>query len=650
MINNTLENAIAHDVASEGSAVAEIMDGNLQSSDATDACKLLLMSSLATVPNAVLGLSIPELVAYLCEPGRDLARLKNDVLEKLATAAWYLHSTRDGKLFFKNVENLNAKLETLVKGYLPEQAIKELRARLKALFEPANGWCYQEVQVLPAVDEIETSPDKVRLIITEPYAGTGLRTELQAFYDQNTWQNRMAFLTGAKDTYDQLIDVGKRLKAMEHILTDLHAEKLTAKDPRMIQANDLKDRVWQNFHSAVRETFTILWYPAASSLVQAEFLMKFEGNNYSGESQILELLREKMKFTDDVTGDTFRKKCEQRLFTQQVMPWKEIRRRAATNTKWQWHLPEALDRLKEECIHRDVWREDGGFVDKGPFPQPATDVSIREQSRDDEAGEAVLRVTPVHGDAVYWEVGSAATTASASLEGQTFKTDTLRVSFLAVDSTGTHETGSPVEWQNRITLKYRIFGAANDKQMELRAAPSAAIRYTTEGSDPKVSGAAYDDPFMIPKGCTVVLACAEKGGIFSDVEHIPVPKEDKPIPIDPDRPATWLREQRTQSTQDTYAFLKRMTAHHATAVGLTVTIGGEGNVREWIELTTFENKQVGPGHVEECLEALRKVQTEGQVKAEFRGLHFEKGQGLLDWVEAVRAILEPGEVRQDAAD
>jgi len=45
--------------------VAEVMDTHLGTTDSTDACKLLLMSSLANVPNAVLGLAIPELVAYL---------------------------------------------------------------------------------------------------------------------------------------------------------------------------------------------------------------------------------------------------------------------------------------------------------------------------------------------------------------------------------------------------------------------------------------------------------------------------------------------------------------------------------------------------------------------------------------------------------
>ncbi|MDY0042892.1 MAG: DUF499 domain-containing protein, partial [Desulforhabdus sp.] len=373
-INNSLDNAIAHDIASDGSAVAELMDSNMGSSDASDASRLLLMSSLANVPNAVLGLSIPELVACLCEPGRDVSRLKSEVLEKLAIAAWYLHSTRDGKLYFRNVQNLNAKLESLVKTFLPEQAIKELRARLDELFRPGFGWCYQKIQVLPAIDEIEPEQDRVTLVITEPYAGAGLRPELYNFYEQATWKNRIAFLTGSKNTYDQLIDAGKRLKAIQHILDELDQEKLPGNDPQSVQARELSDRIQQNFYAAVRETFTILFFPTESGLMKADFLMKFEGNVYRGEQQVIDLTREKMKFTEDISGETFRKKCEKRLFTQQSMPWNEIKKRAAANPKWQWHRTDALDSLKDECLHKDIWREEGGFIDKGPFPQPNTTV------------------------------------------------------------------------------------------------------------------------------------------------------------------------------------------------------------------------------------------------------------------------------------
>ena len=115
-INPTLDNAISHDIASAGKAIAENLDGNLGGTDAQDACTLLLVSSLANVPNAVLGLSLSEIVAYLCSPGRDISKLK-EVLGELSTKAWYLHSSRDGKMFFKNVQNLVAKLKTLAENY-----------------------------------------------------------------------------------------------------------------------------------------------------------------------------------------------------------------------------------------------------------------------------------------------------------------------------------------------------------------------------------------------------------------------------------------------------------------------------------------------------------------------------------------------------
>ena len=57
--------------------------------------------------------------------------------------------------------------------------------------------------------------------------------------------------------------------------------------------------------------------------------MQFKDNNYNGEKQIRDTLKAKQKFTEDITSETFRKKCEQRLLTQKVMPWSEVKKRAA---------------------------------------------------------------------------------------------------------------------------------------------------------------------------------------------------------------------------------------------------------------------------------------------------------------------------------
>ena len=645
-VNSTLENAIAHDIASEGNAVAERMDENTGSSDTQDACRLLVIASLANVPNAVIGLSIPEMIANLAEPGRNLALLKSDVLEKLATAAWYLHSDRDGKLFFKNVQNLNAKLESLVKAYQREQALRELRQRLKDAFLPVDGWAYQNVLGLPAIDEIELEAERVTLVISEPYPGGGLHPELKAFYAQTAWKNRVAFLTGSKNTYDQLIDTGKRLKAVQHILDDLKNDHVPDSDPQSVQARDLYDRIRQNFHSAVRETFTTLWYPVADGLVSADFSMKFESNQYSGEGQILALLKEKMKFTDETSGEIFRQKCEVRLFTQQSMPWNEIKRRAASAPGWQWHHSKALENLRDECLARDVWREQGGYIDKGPFPQPKTGVLIDERHRDEDSGEVTLRITPVHGDAIYYDYGAEASTASARLEGADFKTSALRVSFLVVDTSGEHETGPAQTWQNRITLKHRIFQSGSEQKMELRAAPAAHIAYTTDGSDPKVAGATYEDAFIIPRGTPFVLVYAEKDGIGSGVERFPVRWDQRQVQIDPGRPATWMRRQGYKSTKESYELLEQAQKYQALLQGVTISVSGQGGDRGWIEVQMDSEKRLTPEMIEKCLAVLREMQTNGQVLLSVDALHFSLGADLLEWSEAIKTTLQNGEVKQ----
>ena len=165
-INPTLENAIAHDVASGGNAVAETIDANLgggadapqDAQDAQDVMRLLLVASLANVPNAVKGLAVPEIVANLCAPGRDVSKLQNEVITRLATAAWYLHATNDGRLHLRNVQNLIARVTTTAGAYVRDQATKELKERLTEIFEPSEGACYQRLQPLPAVDDIDVHP------------------------------------------------------------------------------------------------------------------------------------------------------------------------------------------------------------------------------------------------------------------------------------------------------------------------------------------------------------------------------------------------------------------------------------------------------------------------------------------------------------
>ena len=145
----------------------------------------------------------------------------------------------------------------------------------------------------------------------------------------------------------------------------------------------------------------------------------------------------------------------------------------------------------------------------------------------------------------------------------------------------------------------------------------------------------------------MVIAFAKRDGIESEIERIPINWIiDEPIRIDPTKPILWMRKQQTNSTKNTYEVLGRLNKYKGRIVGPTVIIGGEGGVQDWIELTTFEDKHIDPQLIEDCLEALRKIQTEGQVKIESKALWFETGQALLDWVEEVRTELRPDEFKQ----
>lgn len=652
-INGKLDVAISHDIAGSGGSVAENMDTNLGTgSDAQDACKLLLVASLANIPNATIGLTVSEVVSYLCQPGRDITRIPKDILGILSTRAWYLHSNREGRLFFKETQNLVAKLNTMAEALPRESSRRELQAILKRLFEPSLRDCYQEVLALPAVDEIEAKPDKVVLVVSQPHPGTGLHPDLKKFWEDLGYKNRILFLSGERDALDTLQGKSAEARAITIILEEMDREGTAPNDPMRLEAQQLSDKIQGQILSAAREAFTRLFFPSFKSgtddatLLTADFVMNFTENAYNGEKQVREALKGKQKFTEDTTSESFRLRCEDRLFAkQQVVPWSELKKRAASNAKWPWHRPAALDELKDDLVSKDQWRENDGFVDKGPFPPPKTDVGIRELARNDDTGEVTLRIDPIHGDVVHYEFGgSVATTGSQKLDNPgAFKTKELHHSFLAVDSRVNNETGPARPWKNRITLKHRLYQDGPDKRCELQAAPTAEIRYTTNGSDPKNTGGSYAGPFVVPPRTVVVLAVAEKSGVVSELHSIRIDwDKDDSVQLDLFKTVLWRRVHELRSTKATYEFLALLKKHGATAVGPRVTLNGE----RYIELNFDPKLEPAPEQIEDAVRVLRGILTEVDVWLDTTAVRFPSGQALNDWIADVKSELLPNEVVQ----
>jgi hypothetical protein len=142
--------------------------------------------------------------------------------------------------------------------------------------------------------------------------------------------------------------------------------------------------------------------------------------------------------------------------------------------------------------------------------------------------------------------------------------------------------------------------------LELKAAPNKAnkteIRYTTDGSDPKLSGGIYDGPVSIPKGSPIVLAYAECQGVQSEVLKIAIDwsKTDGEKPIDPSKPAVWRKPVENQLTLDSYGFMERLKRHEARISGVRISVTGD----RWAELTLDERVELDGAQVTAAVHAL----------------------------------------------
>lgn len=643
-INSKLNNAISKDIADHGKALAEQLDSKFGHNLSTRTANLILMSSLATVQNAVRGLADSEIIRNLCGPDTDISKIKTEVLEELKTNSWYLHMDNTGKFLYKNVQNVVAKLNDYVKGYNEESIRQEIKKQLEELFQPQLKDCYQNVYVLPSIDEIEIKQHKVSLIVYRPHPGGQLHPDLQKLYEDNQYQNRMLFLTGDSHSMRSIFENAANLKAAGAILEEFRREKMQSGDPQFVEAEKLLQSFDHRFRSSVRETFVKLFYPTKNGLMHANFQMQFQGNNYDGEEQIKKTLEEKRKFTTDITSESFVRQAESKLFIDKKTPWSEILKRAATRPDWPWHKPDALEQLKEELIRKDQWRQEGNWVLKGPFPAPPTGVNIKQIARNDDTGEATLKITPLHGDTVHYEIDSKATEASSKLDtSQPYKTKELKLSFLCVDSNGEHDTGEAVEWQNDITLKYQFFGAGNDKKLELKAAPDATIKYTTDGSDPLNHGGIYDDPITIPDDIKYVLAIAEKKGIQSEKLTIRVPADPSSVEIDKEKAVVWKRRIKSDSTADTFKWLNTIRKHKVRLSELTISVNGT----DWITLDFNPEYILDHGKIENTLEFIQtNLLDDGEVTIEAGRLHFSTGQQLIDYVEEEKVEYKADEIEQ----
>lgn len=649
-INPSLSEAIAHDVAHSGDAEVEQIDLANGNSDASDAARLILVASLSTTPGSIHGLREYQLVDCLQRPGRDLSTFKANVLDKLATRAWYLHNSSDGRLFFKNQQNLAAKLRSTALSLHPETVDRMLREHLEDYFSASLRDCYQTARVLPPPDEVQVDQEKTTLVIVRPGGQANqlpISADWQAWWSQQQYKNRVIFLTGSRDTFQKVLDSARQTRALQSIEDELRAEGTPSDDPQWRALDALRDRVGLQFTAALKEAFDQIVYPSISSALRTTGIDLAFAGNQSGEATIRKTLEGAQKFTTKIDDDSFRTRAEARLFGSadtKVVLWSDFKRAAAVNTNWPLHKISALDDLKADCLRRGVWREEGNHIRRGPFPPPSPEVSIRELSVCEEGeGYTFLKIEPLHASSVVYESGdSDPTTASSPVPTPArFEAAGLRYRFLAFDPADPSRISTVKEWTAKIRLKQQLHNRGDHYEVELLALPKVngiVIRYTTDGSSPSSAGSAtYDGPFRVPANCRVVcaMAVASAHDLNSETIRIQIPqKGQEERTLDPTIPATWNQQTRLDDTGAVWDFVQRLSRTAGiTAYDINLTAesaDGQQNIDYSGALDNgFDGLALGT-----VAEKLQEIVSGGSLRMTVGSLGFPTGQMLLDWLRA----------------
>lgn len=635
-INDKLANALSNDIASGGTAVAERVDAELNTDLASKLSRLLFVSSLSQVTSAIRGLPKNEYAAYLAAPGNDLSQLESNVLPKLRERSWYLHSDKAGRLLYRNVQNVAAKIDSYRQQLNPETVRKLVADQLRALFTPEAKDLYQHISVLEPVDEVPLERDKVSLVIYQPHAGGELHPDLQRLYDNHEFKNRLLFLTGDKLGIDTVYERARYLAAAEEVLKEFRSEQIPTNDPQYVEGETQRDSAAHGLTTAVTSVFTKVYYPTKAGLYASNISLQFRSaEERNGEEQLKKLLEEKRKFTRDISLDSFYNQLQSKLVggEKTSVKWTEVLRKAATNTSWLFHKPNALEQAKETLIRQDRWREEGNYIKTGPFPKEPTNVIIRAITEslvreNDKLAPVRLQVTPQRGDKVYYRYGADTLTADTGIElTSPFQLDAkeeMRIAFLAVDSTGVYPTGEPQVWKREVRLQHELEQQGDRWRIELQASPaSAEVFYTSDGTDPRQNGSAYSDP-ILERPKALVQAYAVKDGIVSEVRHIPLPDlGEQGFQIDESREATYTPDIQTSDTSTSFALLRNLRKHSGVVRGLEIVIA-EGS--DYLTLISSAGHSISGEQLEDMMLKLQGLaEGEGQLSLKLENTHFDKG-------------------------
>lgn len=655
--------AVSRDIADNGNAIAETIDADLDSDAASQVMTLLLASSLSRAVGGRIGLSEGEIIEFLAAPNRKPDEFL-DALQRLREQAWYLHR-EEQRYFIKETENLSRQIERNARDVPQPKIDQALINRLSGILQPQRRQAYQDLKVLPKLDEIRLGGPRVLIVIRPD--GRVPPSELNHYFTFQQEKNNLLVLTG-QDSHlaDAVEDRLRELYAIEQI-----ARRLNSGDTLYEEARDRLEEAEDRFAKALSAAYNRVYFPGIDEMDGKEQLLgvtidnglKLGDGDNSAEAQIESLLaspRANYKLTLDLQDDfpTYWAMAEEELWPagkdNRRTPWKDVVGRAKTNPAWPW-MPGAggLDTLKAEALRQGRWRMgEDGYIEKGPFPKEKTGVNVSLQATNQETGEAILNLTPRNaGDSpvIRYSTKPEVSEDNPRVEDpENFSTREGTLYFRVTDPTGKYESGPPVRWLAELKIRHQIDPAADQRRVTLQCTPEGELFYTLDGSNPK-DGTPYAGPFEIGAQAARLLVYA-RAGEATKTADFQIPRQgDKQVRIDDTKPARLNSGTPVSldTTDRVFGVVNRFREQNNTRFrGVRIEIGeGENTVT-----VRFQEREITAAMIEGTVNSLREVLNEHQAPIAITikdGIQFENGFAAKEFAKLAGIELHPGDVAQE---
>lgn len=654
--------AITRDIADNGNGIAEKVDDGLSSDASVQVMTLLLASSLSRAVGGRIGLSESEIIEFLSAPNRKADEFL-DAIQHLREQAWYLHR-EDQRFFVKETENLSRQIERSAKDIPQPKIDTALINRLSGILQPSSKNAYQELQILPRLDDIKLSGPRI-LVVIRPDGKTP-PSEIGNFFDYQQEKNNLLILTG-QDTH--LSDaVEERLREL-YAIEQIH-KRIKPGDTLFDEARDRLEEAEERFIKSLSAAYNRLYFPMddggfgsyALASVTIDNGLKIGQGEQSAEVQIESLLsspRANYKLAMDLKENfnEYFAMAETELWPSgkdnRRTPWKDLVSRAKCSATWPW-MPgtSGMDTLKAEALKQGRWRlGEDGYIEKGPFPKEKTSANVSLLGANPDSGESIISLTPRN--AGESPIIHYATTPEVSDndpqvdDPENFTTTEATLYFWVKDTTGKYESGPPVRWTAELKIRHQVEPAADQRKITLQCTPKAEMTYTLDGSNPK-DGQHYNAPFEIGTEALRLLVYAKSGEATKHADFQIPHSGDKTVQINDAKPARLMAKRLALDTTDrVYGVINHFRDQNNTRFkGVRIEIGeGENTVT-----IRFQERELTAAMIEGTVNSLREVLQDEQAEVAItigNGIQFESGFAAKEFAKIAGIELRPGEITQE---